>query len=206
VPIILSIHYHPIYQTIGLSVDFIRALNVYFPWLFNHIFLYCLLNSKKSFTAGFIVSKMGLTVEGIVWQSKEVSGRILFSRNSFIMEDLQWKIDLFIYFIRWGKKIFTFDVILTIFRPISSSIEILSNYRRYSSMNCWLLESTEHACFYHLPLLLSLNAWDMYSQWHCMCSLTMMLFLSVDLFSFRPCDAAFLSGVAFRQELMEALR
>ena len=74
------------------------------PWLCNHIFLYCLLNSKRSFTAGFIVSRMGRTVEGIVWQSKEVCSRILFSRNSFLMEDLEWKIDLFIYFIRWGKN------------------------------------------------------------------------------------------------------
>jgi len=92
-----------------------------------------------------------MTIKGSLQQN------IIFSEQLFNgrlgMEDRS--IHLF-YSVR--KKLFTFDVILTIFRPISSSIEILSNYRRYSSMNCWLLESTEHACFYHLPLLLSLNA------------------------------------------------
>ena len=125
-----------------------------------------------------------MTIKGSLQQN------IIFSEQLFNgrlgMEDRSIHL---LYSVR--KKLFTFDVILTIFRPISSSIEIWSNYRRYNSMNCWLLESNEHACCYHLPIIavvpeclryvftmalhvLSLP-WCCFSQWILVLSILVML-------------------------------
>ena len=67
-----------------------------------YISYYWLVFYKLCFFAGwYIVSRMSSTVVGVVWQSKEVSRTMLFPRSSFLMVDYQWKMDLYICFIRW---------------------------------------------------------------------------------------------------------
>lgn len=118
--IMLTIHLILIFQTIELVDDFNSARNIYHSCTFSNVSLHYfpkliisfIFHLYLFFFAGcLIVSRMNLTVEGIVWQSKELFGRTLFSQNSFFMEDLPWKMDLFIYFIRLEKNVFTFIVL-----------------------------------------------------------------------------------------------